>query len=283
LSAPAGGPWARRRRIAIGVEYDGGAYSGWQAQPHARSIQAVLEAALARVADAPVALVCAGRTDAGVHAHEQVAHFDTRAVRSPRAWLLGANTYLGADVSVRWVHAVPDHFHARYSALSRTYRYLILNRGARSALAAGRALLVHQPLDITAMQAGAAQLLGEHDFSAFRSAQCQSRSPVRVLQRLAIERSGEWVTIEASANAFLHHMARNLVGVLLAIGLHRTAPEAARLQLRSRVRDPRTVTAAAAGLYLWRVHYPPPFALPIDPAADSAIMGPALPGRPQIS
>ena len=283
MSAGAGCQSARRRRIAIGIEYDGSAYSGWQSQPHARSIQAVIEAALARVADAPVALVCAGRTDAGVHAREQVAHFDTSAVRTARAWLLGANTYLGAEVSLRWAQAVPDHFHARYSALSRTYRYLILNRSARSALAAGRALLVHQWLDVAAMQAGAAQLLGEHDFSAFRSAQCQSRSPMRVLQRLTVERSGEWVMIEASANAFLHHMARNLVGALLAIGLLRAAPESAGAQLRARVRDPRTVTAAAAGLYLWRVQYPPPFALPAAAEADSAIMGPALPGRPQIS
>ncbi|MGH8255341.1 MAG: tRNA pseudouridine(38-40) synthase TruA [Steroidobacteraceae bacterium] len=281
---------ARRRRIAIGVEYDGGSYSGWQSQPHARSIQATIEAALARVADAPVALICAGRTDAGVHARAQVAHFDSTALRSARAWLLGANTHLPADVSLRWAQVVPDHFHARYSALSRTYRYLILNRGARSALAAGRALVVHQQLELEPMRAGAAGLVGEHDFSAFRSVECQSRSPVRVLRALTVERTGDWVTIEVTANAFLHHMARNLVGALLAIGLRRAAPESARAQLDARVRDVRTATAAAAGLYLWRVQYPPPFALPADVAAgaamtmsDSAIMEVPLPGWPQIS
>lgn len=280
---------ARRRRIAIGIEYDGGSYSGWQSQPHARSVQATIEAALAHVAAAPVALVCAGRTDAGVHARAQVAHFDTAAVRSARAWLLGTNTHLPADISLRWARAVPDHFHARYSALSRTYRYLILNRGARSALAAGRALVVHQRLEVELMQAGAAGLAGEHDFSAFRSVECQSRSPVRVLRRLTVERTGDWVTIEATANAFLHHMARNLVGALLAIGLQRAGPESARAQLESRVRDVRTATAAAAGLYLWQVQYPPPFALPADVASDaamalgdSAIIGDALPGWPQI-
>jgi tRNA pseudouridine38-40 synthase len=269
LSVPArpGEAPLRRRRLAIGVEYDGGAYSGWQTQAHGRSIQATVEAALARVADAPVSLVCAGRTDAGVHARGQVAHFDTLAVRDLRGWLLGTNKYLPADISLRWARPVADHFHARYSALARTYRYLILNRVARSALAAGRALVVHQRLDVAAMRAGAAGLVGEHDFSAFRSVECQSRSPVRVLQRLQVERSGDWVSIEATANAFLHHMARNLVGALLAIGQHRAAPEHAAAQLAARVRDVRTVTAAAAGLYLWRVHYPPPFALP-DDAAD---------------
>jgi tRNA pseudouridine38-40 synthase len=293
------------RRIAIGIEYDGSAYSGWQTQPHAASIQAALEAALARVAASPLALVCAGRTDAGVHAREQVAHFDTTVVRNARGWLLGANTHLPADISLRWALAVPDHFHARYSALSRTYRYLILNRGARSALAAGRALVVYRRLDVAAMRAAAQGLIGEHDFGAYRSVECQSRSPVRVLRRLTVERTGDWVTIEATANAFLHHMARNLVGALLAIGLHRAAPEFARAQLDSRVRDSRTVTAAAAGLYLWQVEYPPAFALPAAPTADtgdaapaglaaqagdaamgpgdSAIMERPLPGWPQIS
>ncbi len=261
---------ARTRRIALGIEYDGGAYAGWQRQAAAPSIQALLERALARVADAPVALICAGRTDAGVHACGQVAHFDTAAQRTPRAWLLGANTYLPADISVRWARPVPDHFHARYSALSRSYRYLILNRASRSALAAGRALIVHAALDVAAMRAGAAALLGEHDFSAFRSSECQSRSPVRVLQRLRVERSADWVMIEISANAFLHHMARNVVGMLIAIGQGQAGPQYASELLATRRRDARLVTAAAAGLYLWHVEYPAQFRLPDDSAMIAA-------------
>ena len=266
----------RARRIALGIEYDGSAYAGWQTQAALPSIQALIERALARVADAPVSVVCAGRTDAGVHACAQVAHFDTEAQRLRSAWLLGANTYLPRDISLRWVQPVPAHFHARYSTLARTYRYLILNRPARSALAAGRVLCVHQPLDATAMRAAGQALLGEHDFSAFRSAECQSRSPVRVLQRLSVERQGQWVTIELTANAFLHHMARNLVGLLLWIGRRQGAPELAAQLLARRERDARVVTAAAEGLYLWRVEYPPQFRLP----EDSAMIPAPLAGWP---
>jgi tRNA pseudouridine38-40 synthase len=264
------------RRIALGIEYDGSAYGGWQVQSAVESVQARLERALAHVADAPIALVCAGRTDAGVHARAQVAHFDTSAVRSSRAWLLGTNRLLPADISVRWSRPVPGHFHARYSALSRTYRYLILNRTARSALAARRTLLVHRPLDVAAMQAAASALVGEHDFSAFRSVECQSRSPVRILHRLGVERAGDWVMIEATANAFLHHMVRNLVGLLLAVGLQRVPPEHARERLQSRRRDAHVVTASACGLYLWHVDYPRQFGLP----GDSAMMPAFVPDGP---
>ena len=267
-----------RRRLAVGIEYQGSAYCGWQVQSAARSVQATVEAALSRVADQSIALTCAGRTDAGVHARAQVAHFDTEVVRATHAWLLGANTYLPSDISLQWVRTVPGHFHARYSALSRTYRYLILNRVARSALAAGRALLVHQRLEIELMQQAARCLIGEHDFSAFRSSECQAHSPVRQLQALCIERRGDWVSIEVTANAFLHHMVRNIVGLLLAIGLERAAPERAREQLESRVRSQGEATAAARGLYFWQVEYPAAFGLPHSgPAelgllADSAIM-----------
>jgi tRNA pseudouridine38-40 synthase len=257
------------RRIAVGIEYDGSRYSGWQEQQGAASLQAALEDALERVAAAPVRLVCAGRTDAGVHARAQVGHFDTAAVRSARAWLLGANTYLPADISLCWVRGVPGHFHARYSALARTYRYLILNRPARSALHHGRALLVHQRLDVAAMAQGAQWLLGEHDFSAFRAAECQARSPVRELRTLTVRRAGDWIAIDVTANAFLHHMVRNIVGLLLAIGLGRSPPERAQARLASRSRTPGELTAAAHGLYLWRVHYPAAFGLP----ADSAMIG----------
>jgi tRNA pseudouridine38-40 synthase len=238
-------------------------------------VQDALQCALSRIANEPIALICAGRTDAGVHARGQVVHFDTSAQRATDAWLLGANTHLARDISVRWACQVPDHFHARYSALARSYRYLILNRRTRSALAWGRALTVHGSLDLPAMQLGASALIGEHDFSAFRSAECQARSTVRQIQALSVQRSGDWLAIDITANAFLHHMARNIVGLLLAIGLRRVPPERARMQLESRQRSLGEATAAAVGLYLWRVDYPPQFGLPeSEAAADSAMIGP---------
>jgi tRNA pseudouridine38-40 synthase len=265
-----------RRRLAVGIEYDGGAYCGWQQQTDAASVQVALEGALSRVADEPIGVICAGRTDAGVHAREQVAHFDTAAQRSPRAWLLGANSYLPRDISLHWAQPVADDFHARFNALARSYRYLILNRVTRSALAHGRALVVHQPLDVEAMRAAAQWLIGEHDFSAFRSSECQARSPVRQLRALRVARSADWIVIEATANAFLHHMVRNIVGLLLAIGQRRAAPERAREQLESRARSTGEATAAAHGLYLWRVEYAAQFGLP----ADSAMIEPSILGWP---
>jgi tRNA pseudouridine38-40 synthase len=274
LSATPDGSPRRPRRVAVGVEYDGTAYSGWQQQASAESIEETLERALSSIADEPVEVICAGRTDSGVHAREQVAHFDTNATRNRLAWLLGTNTELPTDVSLRWVHPVPDHFHARYSALSRTYRYLILNQSARSALLAGRALLVHQPIDVEAMQAAAQCLIGEHDFSAFRSSECQSRSAVRLLQALRVRRSGPWVAIDVTANSFLHHMVRNIAGLLLLIGQGRAPPDRAREQLESRQRSTGAAMAAAHGLYLWQVQYPPQFGLP----ADSAMIDAPIPG-----
>jgi len=249
-------------RIAVGIEYDGSAYCGWQAQPALASVQAVAEEALSRIAAAPVALVCAGRTDAGVHALGQVAHFDTEATRPMRSWVLGANSELPPDVSLRWALVVPEHFHARYSAEARTYRYLVLNRGVRSALQRARAAWVHRPLDVTAMAAAARALEGEHDFSAFRAAECQAKSPVRRLESLRVERQGERVWIEATANAFLHHMVRNLVGVLLQVGRGEAEPGWAAQVLAGRDRTRAAATAPAHGLYLWHVRYPPEFALP---------------------
>jgi tRNA pseudouridine38-40 synthase len=252
-------------RIAVGVEYDGSAYAGWQAQPAVASVQAVTERALSRIADAPVALVCAGRTDAGVHASGQVAHFDTAAERSVRSWVLGANSELPADVSLGWAQPVPDHFHARYSAEARTYRYLILNRGARAALYAHRAAWVHRPLDVQRMAEAARVLVGEHDFSAFRAAECQAKSPIRRLEQLSVVRCGDWLTIEATANAFLHHMVRNIAGLLIRVGRGDAAPAWAREVLEGRDRTLGAPTAPAAGLYLVRVRYPAVFALPVPP------------------
>jgi tRNA pseudouridine38-40 synthase len=257
-------------RIAAGIEYDGAAFHGWQRQPHASSVQEVAEAALGSVANSPVELTCAGRTDAGVHARGQVVHFDTGAERSPRAWLFGANSALPPAVNLRWVQPVPDDFHARYGAVRRSYRYVLLNRSTRSALAAGRALVVYRALDAAAMQAAADDLVGEHDFSAFRAAECQARSPVRRIESLRVSRRDQWVVVEVTANAFLHHMVRNIVGTLLAVGLGDAPTSRAREQLESRRRASGEATVAAHGLYLWQVDYPPEFGLP----ADSAMIDP---------
>jgi tRNA pseudouridine38-40 synthase len=266
-------------RIALGIEYQGGGYCGWQSQQSVPSIQSALQSALAMVAATPVQLTAAGRTDAGVHALGQVAHFDCDHERSSSAWVLGANSALPADISVTWALPVPPHFHARYAATARTYRYLLLNRRARSALTAGRALLVHRALDVARMQAAAAMLVGEHDFSAFRAAECQAKSPIRRLSQLEVRRVGDWVWVEATANAFLHHMVRNLVGLLLAVGRGDAPPERAAEQLASRQRAAGEATAAAHGLYLWRVDYPAAFGLPGQSAmiwpGDATEAGPA--------
>jgi tRNA pseudouridine38-40 synthase len=249
-------------RIAVGIEYDGSAYGGWQAQATVPTLQQVTERALGNVAAEPVHLTAAGRTDAGVHAYGQVAHFDTHAVRSIRGWVLGANSGLPQDVSVSWAMPVPAHFHARYCAEARTYRYLIANRLARPALLAARAAWIHRPLDHERMHEAAESLLGEHDFSAFRAAECQAKSPVRRMERIAVERLGDFLVIEATANAFLHHMMRNIAGLLIAIGRGDLPVEFAREVLAGRDRTRNAATAPAAGLYLLAVRYPVAFALP---------------------
>ncbi len=259
-------------RFAAGLEYDGRAYKGWQFQPGLQTVQDTVQRALARVADSPVECVCAGRTDAGVHASAQVAHFDSAAVRSERGWRLGANSYLPADVCVAWLQEVPAHFHARYSALARSYRYLILNRDARSALAAGRATWERRPLDAARMQAAAQVLLGEHDFSAFRSIECQAKSPMRRVDRIEVTRSDVWVTLSITANAFLHHMVRNVAGLLMAVGHGESPPERVAMVLASRDRQSNAATAPPEGLYLEAVRYPPEFGLP----PQSAIIGRTL-------
>jgi tRNA pseudouridine38-40 synthase len=249
-------------RIAVGIEYDGRAYAGWQAQPGLATIQTLTEQALGKVADHAVQLTCAGRTDAGVHAQGQVAHFDTPAVRSPRSWVLGANSELPKDVSLAWAQQVPHDFHARFSAEARTYRYLIVNRLARPALLATRACWVYAPLDHTRMAQAAQALIGEHDFSAFRAAECQAKSPVRRVERLVVLRDGERITLEVTANAFLHHMVRNMAGLLLAIGRGDSPVRRAAEVLAGRDRRANAATAPAGGLYLVAVRYPRAFALP---------------------
>jgi tRNA pseudouridine38-40 synthase len=251
-------------RIAVGVEYDGRGFSGWQLQESVASIQQAVQAALGNVCDHPVEVTAAGRTDAGVHARGQVAHFESAAGRTERALVLGANSHLPAGVALRWARHVPDHFHARYSALARTYRYCILNRSARSALTAGRVAFLHRPLDVEPMRAAALHLLGSHDFSAFRAAECQARSPVRELTQLEVQRAGDFVLLEVTANAFLHHMVRNLAGLLVHIGQGEAPSDYAAEVLAARDRRIAPATAPAAGLYLWRVHYPAVFGLPDD-------------------
>ncbi len=257
---PAAGP--ERRRVAVGLEYDGTAYNGWQIQPHAPSVQAVLNAAVAAVAAEPVDCVGAGRTDTGVHAEGQVVHFDTGSARTPRQWVLGINSNLPDDVNVLWAVAVAQDFHARYGATERGYRYRILNRPVRSALERHRAWWVRQPLDMGVMVTAAADLVGKHDFSAFRAAACQANSPLRDVRRVDVSRQGEIVTVHIAANAFLHHMVRNIVGTLVRIGIGEAAPDWVAALLAGRDRKLAGITAPAAGLSLISVHYPAAFGLP---------------------
>jgi tRNA pseudouridine38-40 synthase len=249
-------------RFALGVEYCGVNFAGWQRQPEGRSVQACIEAALSRVADHPVGVHCAGRTDQGVHATGQVIHFDSQADRAPHAWVLGANAHLPEDVCALWARPVPDEFHARYSATARTYRYLILNRRARPALLAGRVTWERRPLDADRMHAAAAALIGEHDFSSFRAQDCQSHHAIRAVHDLRVERRGEFVVIEISANAFLYRMVRNIAGVLIAVGTGRSPPEWPRELLALRDRALGGVTAPPDGLYLVEVVYPGKYGLP---------------------
>ena len=249
-------------RIALGVEYDGGAYCGWQSQPDAANVQDTLQAALSEVAGERISLLAAGRTDTGVHAIEQVVHFDTQAERPLGAWVRGANALLPDNVAVLWAHPVPDEFHARFSAQGRSYRYFLLNRTSRTGLQHGRAGWFHAPLDVVRMQAAAQYLLGEHDFSAFRAAQCQARTPVKHLRRLDIARHGEMIVFDLEADAFLHHMVRNIVGCLVYVGKGKHAPEWLGEVLAGRDRKLAAPTFSPHGLYLRRIDYDAKWGLP---------------------
>ncbi|MEN8761334.1 MAG: tRNA pseudouridine(38-40) synthase TruA [Thiogranum sp.] len=242
-------------RIACAVEYDGSGFCGWQRQDHARSVQADVEAALSKVADHEVRVVCAGRTDSGVHACWQIIHFDTGAERSERSWLLGTNANLPDDAGLLWAREVDEDFHARFSAQTRRYRYVIFNREVPSVLLHRRATWVHQVLDVSRMQEAAHYLLGEHDFSSFRALACQAKSPVRTIYRLDIKRSGAYLYLDVEANAFLHHMVRNIAGALLAVGRGVQNSHWIRDVLDKRDRTQGGVTAPASGLYLVGVRY----------------------------
>ncbi|AKJ28280.1 tRNA pseudouridine(38-40) synthase TruA [Caldimonas brevitalea] len=256
-------------RIALGVTYRGTAYQGWQSQPGGRTVQDHLESALSRFAGQGVRTLCAGRTDTGVHGLNQVVHFDTDLDRAPFSWVRGPNTFLPADIAVQWCQPVPDHFHARNSALGRRYRYILREAAVRPALESGFAGWVFRPLDGDAMRAAAAHLIGEHDFSAFRSSECQAKSPVKTLRTLAITRHGTYWCFEFEASAFLHHMVRNLMGCLIAVGTGQQAPGWVAEVLASRDRRVAAPTFAPDGLYFVGPRYDVAFGLPETvPGAD---------------
>jgi len=264
LTAAAASAAQGQRRIALGIEYDGTAYHGWQKQPHASSIQTELNRAIGAVANEAIECVGAGRTDAGVHATGQVAHFDTRAVRSRRSWLLGINSRLPADINVRWVTPVAADFHARFSARYRAYHYRLLNRPVRSALLRNRAWWVHAPLDAERMHSAAQVLVGQHDFSSFRASACQAHTPVRTLTAITIDRSGERIDLHCRADAFLHHMVRNLVGSLVRVGVGVEPPNWIAEVLAACDRRVAGPTAPAAGLTLTGAEYPEAMLSPSD-------------------
>ncbi|WP_277962303.1 tRNA pseudouridine(38-40) synthase TruA [Pseudomonas sp. RIT-To-2] len=250
-------------RIALGVEYKGSRYRGWQRQASGvLTVQETLEKALSTVADSPVDLMCAGRTDAGVHACGQVVHFDTRAVRSMKAWTMGANINLPHDISVTWAQEMPSNFHARFKAIARRYRYVIYNDQIRPAHLGEEITWNHRPLDVERMALAAEYLVGTHDFSAFRAGQCQAKSPIKQMHHVRVSRHGKMIVLDIRANAFLHHMVRNIAGVLMTIGAGERPVEWMREVLESRERRSGGVTAHPYGLYLVQVEYRDEFPLP---------------------
>lgn len=249
-------------RIALGLEYDGSAFAGWQTQPDRRGAQDALESALAQVAGVPISTICAGRTDAGVHALDQVVHFDTGVERPQSAWVRGVNRFLPSAIAVRWSRPVSESFHARFGALRRCYAYWILNDPVRSPLVHARVGWVFRPLAVEPMAAAAAMLVGRHDFTSFRSAECQAASPVRELAELSVVRIGRFVCIRATANAFLHHMVRNIVGALVYVGMGRQPPSWIGELLAARDRSRSAPTFSPSGLYLTGVDYDREWGLP---------------------
>lgn len=254
-------------RIALAIEYCGTHFHGWQSQPCGETVQDVLESALKEIAGQPVGVICAGRTDAGVHATHQVVHFDAPVERPLTAWVRGVNAHLPAGVAVRWAQPVADEFHARFSARGRRYRYLLMNRPQRPGLWQGRVGWFHLPLDLAAMQAAAGRLLGEHDFSAFRAAGCQAKTPVKTMMQADVQQQGNLLVFDFEASAFLHHMVRNLVGSLVYIG--KGAQPAAWMDalLQARDRTEAAPTFAPDGLYFRGPIYEPHWQLP-DPQDD---------------
>ena len=258
-------------RIALGIEYDGSRFLGWQTQPGGGTVQDALEAALSGIADAPVRVTCAGRTDRGVHARAQVVHFDIDVERPDSAWVRGVNAMLPEAMAVLWSQRVTPDFHARYAARSRTYRYVLVNRPVRPALAARYAGWHHARLALEPMRQAAAHLLGEHDFSAFRAAECQAKSPVRTLHEIGIEGAGETIEFRMRANAWLQHMVRNMVGTLVYVGKGKHPPQWAAKVLDSRDRALAAPTFGPEGLYLDAVEYEPRWNLPTAESGKLAL------------
>jgi tRNA pseudouridine38-40 synthase len=262
------------KRIVLGVQYDGTPWQGWQTQPSGKTVQDRLEAALQKFTQGPVATTCAGRTDSGVHALEQVVHFDTHLSREIFSWVRGLNAFLPSSIAVRWAHELPvaaennaeDNFHARFSATARTYHYVLYNNPVRSPLLEGKAGWVFRPLDVELMRQAAAHLIGTHDFSAFRAIECQAKSPVRSMDQISIERRGDLIVFTLRANAFLHHMVRNIVGSLIYAGNGSKAPDWIADLLLQRDRSQAAPTFMPDGLYLAQVTYDQKWQLPQQPA-----------------
>ena len=249
-------------RYALGIEYDGSRYHGWQRQKSVISVQETLEKALSKVADESIQVVCAGRTDTGVNATNQVVHFDTDKIRKDVAWTLGVNTYLPADIAVTWVKAVSDDFHARFSASARQYRYVIYNNTLRSAILSQGLSFCHYPLNEHLMHDAAQSLVGKHDFTSFRTVHCQSHSPVRTLFYCNVSRNADYVIIDVKGNAFLHHMVRNIAGSLMRVGQELEKVEWIKEVLAKKNRCDAGMMAPAGGLYFVGVDYPDKFNIP---------------------
>ncbi|RCV90979.1 tRNA pseudouridine(38-40) synthase TruA [Billgrantia montanilacus] len=258
-------------RLALGVEYDGSAYCGWQRLKNAPSVQAELERALAKVASQPVTVHCSGRTDSGVHATRQIVHFDPPVPRSQKAWVFGVNANLPRDIAVRWVHEVPDDFHARFKALARRYRYIILNQPSRPVLERANVTWCRDPLDAEAMHRAAQTLVGEHDFSSFRAAGCQSTTPWRKLHFIEVHRHGPLVVVDVQGNAFLHHMIRNIVGALVTVGRGGRGDDYLAELLALKDRSLSDVTAPACGLHFVDSLYDEIWDLPREPLGPNLL------------
>jgi len=249
-------------RIALGVEYDGSTYFGWQSQPTVPNLQDTMQAALDGIAGEPISILAAGRTDAGVHALEQIVHFDTNIERPLTAWVRGCNALLPESIAVLWAHPVPEGFHARFSAQARSYQYVLINRPSRSAVHRGKVGWFHAPLDVEQMREAAQYLLGEHDFSAFRSSECQARTPIKNLAQFDIWKKGDTIIFDLTADAFLHHMVRNIVGCMVYVGKGKHPPQWMKAVLESLNRNQAAPTFAPDGLYLRRITYDAKWGLP---------------------
>jgi tRNA pseudouridine38-40 synthase len=252
-------------RFAIGIEYDGSPYFGWQTQRQSPTVQATLETALSKVANHDVRLICCGRTDTGVHALGQVAHFDSSAVRSERSWVLGINSHLPATASVLWIRKVDDDFHARFSAYSRSYRYIIMNRWIRPALYNGKVCWCRKPLDEEAMNEAAQALMGEHDFTSYRAQACQARHATREIQSILVTRKNNLVQLDVTANGFLYHMVRNIAGNLMSVGKGDQPASWVGELLTLKDRTKGEATAPAVGLYFVGARFPERYGLPESP------------------